>query len=349
MAQTAMSRLFVQSTSSVRQSILRPAQVRSYGSKVIPTFTSTPSTELNEALERFRNDLFIPLGLPKRQQKSVFKPKYATQLEHEPITVTINKDEKFTLTPKLRHELPSKKEALAVLDMMVATGDFSNLFAFVSAMRMSNYTINSNRWQYIIRKVSAAGKLNQIVEISLAFFSTNSTTPQCGQTSSGKKPLYARNLAQQVALLLDAPEHSAKGINNDPKYQPFVIGTLLELNAALGLAMSDKLDPSKTDQSVKAESRNIRDYAQKLDASWSRGNFKNDGSTPYETETRLQENLAIYNGMRLSLQWPKASLATESFQARCDELKPILIEQLNSTKNKQLTEDKVAQQLKAEA
>jgi hypothetical protein len=294
----------------------------------------------------------------------VFKPKYATQLEHEPITVTINKDEKFTLTPKLRHELPSKKEALAVLDMMVATGDFSNLFAFVSAMRMSNYTINSNRWQYIIRKVSAAGKLNQIVEcarqytrtgLSLSdkniarvlFYELHHTAMRAN--FERKETLYARNLAQQVALLLDAPEHSAKGINNDPKYQPFVIGTLLELNAALGLAMSDKLDPSKTDQSVKAESRNIRDYAQKLDASWSRGNFKNDGSTPYETETRLQENLAIYNGMRLSLQWPKASLATESFQARCDELKPILIEQLNSTKNKQLTEDKVAQQLKAEA
>jgi hypothetical protein len=326
---------------------------------VIPTFTSTPSAELNDALERFRNDLFIPLGLPKRQQKSVFKPKYAQQLEHEPITVTINGNEEFTLTPKLHHELPSKKEALAVLDIMVATGDFSNLFAFLSGLRMSNYTINSNRWEYIIRKVSMADKLSTIVEcarqssrtgLSLAdkniarvlFFELHQTAMRAN--FAGKTTAYALNLAQQVASLMDAPEHSAKEIHNDPKHQPFVIGTLLELSAASALAKADQPDSSS-----KPETSKIRDYAQKLDASWSRGNFKNDASTPSQNLVRVQENLAVYNGMRLSLQWPKASQVTQSFQARCDELKPVLIEQLGKITNQQVINDQVCQQLKSEA
>lgn len=325
---------------------------------VIPTFTSTPSTELNDALERFRNDLFIPLGLPKRQQKSVFKPKYAQQLEHEPITVTINGNEEFTLTPKLQHELPSKKEALAVLDLMVATGDFSNLFAFLSGLRMSNYSINSNRWEYIIRKVSAADKLSTIIECAkqykrtglslgdkniarVLFFELHQTAMRANV--QGKSSAYALNLAQQAARLMEAREHSTKEIHNDPKHQPFVIGTLLELSAT---ALTKTHKP---DNASKAETIQVRDYAQKLDASWSRGNFKDDASTPAENLVRLQENLAVYNGMRMSLKWPKASQDTQSFQARCDELKPVLIEQLSKITNHQVINDQVSQQLKAKA
>jgi hypothetical protein len=326
---------------------------------VIPTFTSTPSAELNDALEHFRNELFIPLGLPKRQQKSVFKPKYAEQLAHEPITVTINGNEEFTLTPKLRHELPSKKEALKILDIMVATGDFSNLFAFLSGLRMANYSINSNRWEYIIRKVSMAGKLSTIVEcarqynrtgLSLAdiniarrlFFELHQTAMRAN--FDRKTSAYALNLAQQAAALMDAPEHSFRAIYKDPKHQPFVIGTLLELSAAVVLAKAQLPDTS-----IKAETAVLRDYAQKLDASWPRGKFENDAESAEENMLRVLENLAIYNGMRLSLQCPRALQVTESFQARCDQLKPVLLEQLSKINNHQVVNDQVCQQLKAEA
>ncbi|CAG8087859.1 unnamed protein product [Penicillium nalgiovense] len=349
MAQFAMSRLFRQSTtSSVRQSMLRPMQARSYGSNAaIPTFTSTSSPELDEALERFRNELFIPLALPKRQRKSVFREKYATQLQNEPITVKISETEEFTLTPKTRHDLPSKKDALEVLKMMVATKNFSNLFPYLSALRMSNYAINSDRWEYIIRKTSDAGKLSTIIEcarqsqrtgLSLSnkniarrlFFELHRTAAQAD--FKGIPTAKALKLAREAASLMDAPEHSVEDIQGDPKHQPFVIGTLLELSAACA-------------QIQEADIALVRGYAQKLDAAWSRGNFKNDAATGFETIERLEENLAIYNGMRLALGLPKAAQDTGNFKARCNELRGVLISQLQKVKNVNVLGDEVAKTL----
>ncbi|CAI7626630.1 unnamed protein product [Penicillium glandicola] len=351
MAQIAMSRLFRQSTtSSVRQSILRPVQVRSYGSNsAIPTFTSTSSPELNEALERFRNELFIPLGLPKRQRKSVFREKYAKQLENEPITVKISETEEFTLTPKQHHDLPSKKQALEVLKLMVETKNFSNLFPYLSGLRMSNYAITSDRWEFIIRKTSEAGKLSTVIEcarqcnrtgLSLRnrniarrlFFELHKTAAKAD--FQGIPTIKALKLAREAASLMDAKEHSVSNIQEDPKHQPFVIGTLLELSAACA-----KID--------EAETPLVRGYAQKLDASWSRGNFKDDAANRIENMSRVEENLALYNGMRLSLEFPKLSEDTKSFKARCKTLKPVLVSQLKQVKNFDVLEDKVVKQLLA--
>ncbi|CDM35896.1 hypothetical protein DTO013E5_5408 [Penicillium roqueforti] len=352
MAQIAMSRLFRQSTTgSVRQSILRPMQARSYGSNsVIPTFTSTSSPELDEALERFRNELFIPLALPKRQRKSVFREKYAKQLENEPITVKIGETEEFTLTPKKHHDLPSKKDALEVLKLMVATKNYSNLFPYLSGLRMSNYAINSDRWEFIIRKTSAASKLSTIIEcakqshrtgLTLSnrniarrlFFELHKTAAKAN--FEGAPTVKALKLAREAASLMDADEHSVRNLEDDPKHQPFVIGTLLELSAACA-----KIDETQIGL--------VRSYSQKLDAAWSRGNFQDDASTGFENIERVEENLAVYNGMRLALELPRASHDTGNFQARCDKLKPILISQLEKVKNADVLADNVVKQLLAD-
>ncbi|KOS43334.1 hypothetical protein ACN38_g5808 [Penicillium nordicum] len=352
MAQIAMSRLFRQSTtSSVRQSILRPMQARSYGSNsAIPTFTSTSSPELDEALERFRNELFIPLALPKRQRKSVFREKYAKQLENEPITVKIGETEEFTLTPKKHHDLPSKKDALEVLKLMVATKNFSNLFPYLSGLRMSNYAINPDRWEFIIRKTSDAGKLSTIIEcarqsqrtgLTLSnrniarrlFFELHKTAAKAD--FKGIQTVKALKLAREAASLMDADEHSVENLEDDPKHQPFVIGTLLELSAACV-------------KIKEAEPALVRGYAQKLDAAWSRGNFKDDAATGFENTERVEENLALYNGMLLALGQPKASQDTGNFKARCDKLKPVLISQLQKVKNADVLSDNVVKKLIAE-
>ncbi|CAG8206522.1 unnamed protein product [Penicillium olsonii] len=349
-----MSRLF---QSSVRQSILRPAQVRNYGSNaVIPTFTPTPSTELNEALQRFREEVFIPNGLPVRQQKSVFKPKYAKQLLNEPIVVKISETEEYTLTPKKRHEMPSKKAAMDVLHMMVTTGDFSNLVAYLSGLKMSGYAISTNRWEYIIRKASMAGKLSVIYEcarqgnrtgLSLAdqniarvlFFELHQTASR--NKLQGKETVQALGLAQSFSTLMQQDFHSDWNIEKDPKYQPFVIGTLLELAAA------QVLDKTAKNQEVSQSAQNtslISEYAQKLDASWDRINLTKPPNSS-ELVHRVRENIPVYNGMRLSLRWSKTSEDTQPFKARLGELEPILIQQLKEVKNGQLTDDLVSKRL----
>ncbi|KAJ5562449.1 hypothetical protein N7461_001210 [Penicillium sp. DV-2018c] len=350
MAQTAMSRLFRQNTTSpVRQCILGQAQARRYASNsAIPSFTSTPSPELNEALDRFRNELFIPLGLPKRQRKSILRPKYAQQLQHDPITVQISETEEYTLTPKNRHELPSKREAISVLNIMIATKDFSNLFPFLSGLKLSNYVINNDRWEYIIRKVGEAGKLSAIIDCARQYKRTGLSLADTGiarrlffelhQTAmradfKGDETFKALKLAQDAATLMDSPEHSVRDAQVDPKYQPFVIGTLLELSAACAL---EKNGAEEVDA--------VRGYAEKLDAAWSRGDYKK-ADTSREAQLRLEENLAVYNGMRLSRAVYKDARMTQTFMARGEEMKPVLVAHLKNIKNSQVLGDKVSARL----
>ena len=134
---------------------------------------------------------------------------------------------------------------------------------------------------------------------------------------------------------MDADEHSVQNLEDDPKHQPFVIGTLLELSAACA-------------QIKEAETALVRGYAQKLDAAWSRGNFQDDAATGFENIERVEENLALYNGMILALGLPKASQDTENFKARCDKLKPVLISQLQKVKNVDVLSDNVVKRLLAE-
>lgn len=257
----------------------------------------------------------------------------------------ISENEEFTLTPKNRHELPSKKDAINVLFIMAETKNFSNLFPFLSGLHMSNYAINSNRWEYIIRKVSEAGKLSVIVECARQFQRTGLSLSdkniarrlffELHQTAAradfkGEATVKALKLAKEAATLMEASEHSVRDIQTDPKHQPFVIGTLLELSAAVART-----------NNTKANTAQARDYAAKLDASWSRGNFKDDAASSSDVQGRLEENLAVYNGMRLS----KGYQGTENFQARCDELEAVLVSQLQKINNRQVLGDKVATQL----
>ncbi|OGE57090.1 hypothetical protein PENARI_c002G03733 [Penicillium arizonense] len=348
MAQTAVGRLFRQSTtSSVCQSMLRPSQVRSFGNKAaIPTFTSTPSAELNDALDRFRQELFIPLGLPKRQRKSMFKAKYAQTLEHDPITVKISENEEFTLTPKNKHELPSKKDAMEVLHMMVATKNFSNLFPFLSGLRMSNYILNNDRWEYIIRKAGQADKLGAVIEcarqcsrtgLSLSnmnvarrlFFELHQMAQRADY--QGIEVVKALDLAEKAASLMDSPEHSVRDDSaSDPKQQPFVIGTLLELSAACAL----ENEAAKT---------KVSDYARKLEAAWDLGKFTDDYPSPSEKQARVEENLAVIHGIELAHKLEKPSQSVLTLKSRMKPIRANLAEQLKSVKNKQVLNDKVAQ------
>ncbi|KAJ5775507.1 uncharacterized protein N7511_000518 [Penicillium nucicola] len=350
MAQTAVGRLFRQSTtSSISQSVLRPSQVRSFGNKAaIPTFTPTAIPKLDQALDRFRQDLFIPLGLPKRQRKSVFKPKYAQALEHDPITVKISENEEFTLTPKNKHELPSKKDAMEVLHMMVETRDFSNLFPFISGLRMSNYTISTDRWEYIIRKAARTGNLAAVIECANQYSRTGLSL---GNMNIARRLFYelhhnasrrhfqdrttvnALKLAERAASLMERPEHSVRGDSaNDPKQQPFVIGTLLELSVACNVD-----DTSLTTKVV--------NYSKALKANWGLGKFEDEYTTPAEKQFRAEENLAIVNAVRMGNLVSRPNPSLVSLMPRAEALEAVLAEQLKSVKNKQVLADTVAQQL----
>ncbi|KAJ5919679.1 hypothetical protein N7454_009514 [Penicillium verhagenii] len=299
-----MGRLFrLQGTS--RQSVTF-SQVRTFASKsAIPTFTTTASTELNQALEHWRQDLFIPFGLPKRQRMSMFKEKHARRLEDEPITVKISETEEYTLRPLKLSSLPKSKEAINVFRLMEAANDYKNLVPFLSGLWNAQMSISPARWQYLIRKTGSAGRLSLILEcarqekhtgLSLQnndnterlFFEFHRMAHEAG--FKGEKVNKALKMAKQAVDIMDTYAPSPA---TNPKYQPYVIGTLLELSAARALAEAGGKDNG-----------DVLNYARKLIASWHLGDFSTIPKDQFDAELvnqRFIESIAVCKGLQLCL------------------------------------------------
>jgi len=276
----------------------------------IPTFSPSSSSELNEALDRFRQDLFIPFGLPKRQRMSMFKQKHAQRLRDEPISISISETEEYTLQPKKYTDTPTKKEAIRVIKMMQAAKDYKNFIPFVSGLWGSQYVLEEAHWQQIMRKAREAGKLPLIIECARKSESTglrlrNLDVVRClffelhlaAQKAEFKGPevTKALGMAKHAVDIMDAdlPDHSYSDSSKNPKSQPLVVATLLELGAARAI----------NDFAGKDEGKEVLGYVRKLLAVVPKGRYQNApaGTTPrMEVHRWLHEAVTVYNGLRLS-------------------------------------------------
>ncbi|PLB45968.1 hypothetical protein P170DRAFT_458172 [Aspergillus steynii IBT 23096] len=308
MAQNAIGRLFRgQSSSSLRQSVGSLTQKRSYSRNAIPTFTQTSSADLDAALNRFREELFIPFGLGTSQRRTIFRQKYADRLDEEPVTVPISDTENFTLRPMDPQSRPTNKEAVDVIAQMQTTQDWQNLLPFLSGLRMSHRRLNANRWEWVVRKAGQADALGIVLECAKQAERTNLRLTNAAfvkrlffeihrkaQVGEFQDPAVSKALAlaQQFASLMEAPEHLVQDPATDPKRKPAVIGVLLELSAARALNVTGGKD----------ETRDVRAYAQRLLGSWQAGNFSSEVKDWVNVDHMLQENVPIYNGMKLAMQ-----------------------------------------------
>ncbi|KAJ5182556.1 hypothetical protein N7492_000172 [Penicillium capsulatum] len=320
-------------------------QVRNYasGTEAIPTFSQTPSSELNQALDRFRQNVFIPAGLPQRQRMSMFKAKHAHRLEEEPITVNISETEQFTLRHMKMDELPTKRDAYKVFQMMTSTKEYKNLIPFLKGLWMSNYRISSDRWESLIRHAGPAGKLNLIIECAkqqaqtgLAFDNISLTRRlffelHCmAQAADFKGPAAAQALGLAHTAVRTMEWNSSQTqieASKDPKRQPFVIGTLLELSAARAVNEIEGKD----------EGAEVLKFVQKLLASWDLGQFEpvlEGKSRPREAlDLWLQEVIPVYNGLQMSLLVKRISSdkkLSPIVTSRLQGLKDILSEHVQS-------------------
>ncbi|KAJ5461894.1 uncharacterized protein N7458_003446 [Penicillium daleae] len=307
MAQFTMGS-FARWSSSMRQSVA--SQTRGYASKsAIPSFSQTSSPELDQLLYRFRQDRFIPSGLPNQQRRNMFKEKHRQRLEDEPITVAISETEDFTLRPMTINELPTKKDAYEVLRLIAANNEWKALVPFLSGLYMSNLRLSANRLAQIVRKASDAGKLSIIFECirqgtRTGFHLRDLTVVQrlfydihiLAQNADFKGPaaIKALNMAKQAVDLMDqdAATQTSLAKAANPKHQPFVIGTLLELSAARAI----------NEFGGKDQANEVLSYARKLVASWPL--FQEQSKVAAEVSSaseRAQEVIAVYNGLRLSL------------------------------------------------
>lgn len=277
--------------------------------KAIPTFSQTSSPELDQLLYRFRQDRFIPSGLPNQQRRNMFKEKHRQRLEEEPITVAVNEVENFTLRPMTIQELPTKKDAYEALRLIAANNEWKALVPFLTGLYMSNFRLSNNRLAQLVRKASDAGKLSVIMECirqghRTGFHLRDLTVVQrlfydihvLAQNADFKGPAVTKalNMAKQAVDLMDqdTATHTSLAKAENPKHQPFVIGTLLELSAARAI----------NEFGGKDQANEVLGYVRKLIASWPI--FQEQGKLAVEVASaseRAQQIITVYNGLRLSL------------------------------------------------
>ncbi|KAF7122994.1 hypothetical protein CNMCM5793_001170 [Aspergillus hiratsukae] len=316
MAQRAVGKLFrCQTTSSLRQSIGSITQSRTYANNAIPTFPPTSSPELDQALKRFREEVFIPFGLNTEQRRLMFRKKYAEKLEQEPVTVNIgDNDEPYQLRPMDPLSRPRKKGFRDVVALMETKQDWQNLAPFIGGLRMSNRKTSIAHWEWIVRKAGNADALGAILECAKQAERTGLRLNHNGlveriffwlhlralKAPEGqfKEPALSKalSLAKQFAALMEAPEHAPntrpnQTIPDDPKRQPFVIGILLELSAARAV----------NELGGKDETGDVHAYAERLMANWEAGNFSRDITGFYKMDDMLQKTVPIYNAIKLAL------------------------------------------------
>jgi hypothetical protein len=278
-------------------------------SKAIPTFSQTSSPELDQLLYRFRQDRFIPSGLPNQHRRNMFKEKHRKRLEEEPVTVAVSEVEDFTLRPMTIQELPTKKDAYEVLRLIAANNEWKALVPFLTGLHMSNFRLCNNRLAQLVRKASDAGKLSIIMECirqghRTGFHLRDLTVVQrlfydihvLAQSADFKGPAVTKalNMAKQAVDLMDqdTATHTSLAKAENPKHQPFVIGTLLELSAARAI----------NEFGGKDQANEVLGYVRKLIASWPI--FQEQGKLAVEVASaseRAQQIIAVYNGLRLSL------------------------------------------------
>lgn len=259
----------------------------------------------------------------------MFKEKHARRLEDEPITVKIGENEEYTLRPLKEASLPKSKEIIDVLRLMETANDYQNLVPFMSGLWNSQMTVSAARWQYLVRKTADAGKLSLIVECARQAHRTGLSLEnhdfterlfleihRMAQEAEYKGPQLAKALkvAQNAAEIMDT---YASDPATNPKYQPYVIGTLLELSAARAL----------DEFGGKDQTNEVANYGKKLYACWSLGKFQGSVRKEFDAEhvdRELTRTIAIYKGLKLAMTVDGFRRQVKNAQSRLDHMRKLL-------------------------
>ncbi|KAL3445234.1 hypothetical protein BJX65DRAFT_282033 [Aspergillus insuetus] len=307
MAYSAIGRLLrCQTSRTVRQSMNFFAQKRNWSTAAVPTWNPTSSSELDTSLSRFRNLLFIPHALSIEQRRLIYKPQNAQKLKENPITVYVGPDEEpYELRSIDKHSLPSKQDAMKVIDLMKETGNWSNFVPFLIGLRESGFVFKAHHLESIIAEAGSTNGLGYFSEAVKQSAKTGVTIGHVdvaqrlffelhvqAQKNEFQGPKFEKTyrLASQFARLLEAPEIATQESKADPKRKPSIIGVLLELSAA------NAVNNGKVDANGE-----VRAYARRFLASWKTGSNKAPEKWD-SVDRQLREIVPIYNGMKLALE-----------------------------------------------
>ncbi|WEW56073.1 hypothetical protein PRK78_001508 [Emydomyces testavorans] len=335
MAQGGMGRvpaLFMRhasQTSKLSQSSRSFSSTSSQFRNIIPAFKPTSSPELDELLETYRQQLFIPRSLSLLHRNLIYKQKNAEKLKENPISVNIGgeNEESYVLKPMQLKDQPGSKEFRRYVSLMKTREDWLSVLPFLVGLQDAKRPLAKSRLEWLIRKAGLAGHDGVIVECVKQSKRTGLTLQNPSVTRTlflairhkaqqadfkGPEVETALRRAQQMAELLDAPEHTARNPRNDAKRMPDIIAVLLELSAAHALDAFEGKD---------AQGK-VRAYAERLLSTWLLGKF----DIPAEWTVAnfwLLEVVPVWHCMKLALQVEEIKGDIElskALKSRMDEL-----------------------------
>lgn len=214
----------------------------------VPSFTKASSPELDEILQEFRSKIILPLYLNKKQRQLIFKRKYASQLENDPVTATIG-DEEFRLEPlDVLKDIPGTAQELGkILALTKDHNDWLNWLPILEGLGRRKKTPDKWRNRFI-RSAILAGESEVVISALRRVKRTRlhlSSPSLRGIVFRG-----LRNLAQQHGWSQDALEQALRRVKEvinlmedeahcgnrrvdtrDPRAEPLTLGTLAELAA----------------------------------------------------------------------------------------------------------------------
>ncbi|RAL12755.1 uncharacterized protein BO97DRAFT_54231 [Aspergillus homomorphus CBS 101889] len=247
MAQLAVGTLLrCQNTRTLGQSIGSCTQKRTYSNKV-PQFQKTDSNKkLFSGLQRFRNEVFIPLNLSQQQKLLIYRKKHQATLKENPVTVTVGEKDEYRLRPMDYTAQPRNTEANRLIHMMETSADWQNLRPFLTALHHVNRKLNL---EMVVRRAGMHDALGAVLETAKAkdsgfslkspslvqkiFFELHLRAQQA--EFKGRDVDRMLRLGEQFINLMALPRHENPSPASDAKRRPAVVGVMLELSAARAL------------------------------------------------------------------------------------------------------------------
>lgn len=253
-----------------------------------------------------REELFFPFSVPLAQRKRMFRQKYADKLDEEPSTSADDADSDLQLRPMDPQSRPTLNEAFETIALMKTPADWQNIVPFLSGMQSSNRRLNDDRWEWLVRKASAANALGPLLECAKQADRTGFRFNKAGvakryffelhrtaRSADFQDPALSKclRLAEQAVWLMEDAEHVVRDPAVDPKRSPLTIAVLLELSASRAM----------NNFSGKDEGGHVKAYAQRLLGVWPRVSFES-ATNWTDVDNMLQENVPVFNGMRFALR-----------------------------------------------
>lgn len=201
----------------------------------------------------FRTKIFAPHALTKFHRDLIYKPTRHKFLLNDPgVTVTMSDNEELKLLPMNSRERPNKKQSLQrLLQLLQDNKDWQNLPAFMEGMTLAGEALPKGFMERFVRRANEQEMTGIIIRCAEMVKKTGVVLSDPGVTTElmlgihfkavkagfqGEEMKKALHLAQEVAVLLEKPEHCGGKVwkvgEKDMRKDIAVLGIMLELRAA---------------------------------------------------------------------------------------------------------------------